>query len=268
MHMHDRGIAHRDIKPENILYVDPTCAAVKLCDFGFAVACGTRRVKTVCGSPQYMAPELSRREPYTAWAVDMWAYGCLVFEMLEGKPAFRGSSMEQLTIRIVRASHEAFTSATPPAARPLIKDCIVVDVAQRRPARVVLQHPWFASVGQVVNIPAMPRAESARRAASPAASRPGSASHRQSLAAAPPAAPLAANPGLGRPPSAQSSAQSFLERGDVGGMLAAAFGHKPYEPPAPDPPPISAPRGMPPSAPTGRADHEEVEEGRNECQQQ
>ena len=142
-HMHDMGIAHRDIKPENILFTDGTHASVKICDFGFAIACGTRRVRTVCGSPQYMAPELSRREPYRAWAVDMWAFGCLLYEMLEGKAAFRGSSMEQLNIRIVRASHEAFTAATPAAARHLIKSLLVIDVDNRMSARAALAHAWL-----------------------------------------------------------------------------------------------------------------------------
>jgi serine/threonine protein kinase len=143
-HMHGLGIAHRDIKPENVLFLDSSHAVVKICDFGFAVACGTRRVRTVCGSPQYMAPELSRREPYHAWAVDMWAFGALVFEMLEGKSAFRGSSMEQLNIRIMRASHEAFTAATPQPARSLIKALICIDVDKRLPACDALAHPWLA----------------------------------------------------------------------------------------------------------------------------
>ena len=77
----------------------------KMCDFGFAIAAQGRRVRTVCGSPQYMAPELTKREPYHAWGVDVWAYACVLFEMLEGRPAFRGASMEQLGIRIMRASH-------------------------------------------------------------------------------------------------------------------------------------------------------------------
>jgi len=143
-HMHGMGIAHRDIKPENVLFTDTSQEVIKICDFGFAVACGTRRVRTVCGSPQYMAPELSRREPYHAWAVDMWAFGALTFEMLEGKPAFRGSSMEQLNIRIMRASHEAFTGSTPPQARAVIKSLLVVDAENRLQASKALELEFFS----------------------------------------------------------------------------------------------------------------------------
>ena len=121
-HVHACGCAHRDVKPENVLFTDATQNQVKLCDFGFAVHCGGRRVRTVCGTPQYMSPELAgaslqSRKPYDAPAVDMWAFGALIFEMLEGKPAFRASSIEQLNMRINKASHESFTQATPPPAR-------------------------------------------------------------------------------------------------------------------------------------------------------
>ena len=89
--------------------------------------------------------ELSRREPYHAWACDMWAFACVVYEILENKPAYRGSSMEQLNIRIMRGSHEAFTEATPPPARSLIKGLLQVDVANRMPAAKALAHPWFGA---------------------------------------------------------------------------------------------------------------------------
>ena len=59
-YMHGLGVAHRDVKPENILFTDGSLSSVKLCDFGFAIRCGERRLRTVCGSPQYMAPELTR----------------------------------------------------------------------------------------------------------------------------------------------------------------------------------------------------------------
>ena len=150
--LHESGIAHRDIKPDNVLFVDDSHSVVKLCDFGFAVACGDKKVRTVCGTPQYMSPEiagasLSRRDPYLGWACDMWAFAAVVFEMLEGKTAYRGSNMEQLNIRILRASHEAFTAATPPAARGLIKSCFELNPERRQTAAGALNHPWLTRGG-------------------------------------------------------------------------------------------------------------------------
>jgi serine/threonine protein kinase len=56
--MHGLGVAHRDLKPENVLFTDGSHTKVQLCDFGFALRCAERRLRTVCGSAQYMAPEL------------------------------------------------------------------------------------------------------------------------------------------------------------------------------------------------------------------
>ena len=69
----------------------------------------------------------------------------LVYEMLEGKAAFRGSSMEQLNIRIMRASHEQFTQASPAHARQLVRACLSVDVEKRVPSKEAAAFPWFTS---------------------------------------------------------------------------------------------------------------------------
>ena len=61
---------------------------MQLCDFGFALRCAERRLRTVCGSAQYMAPELhaSAGDGYLGPPVDMWALGAMLYEMLHGKP--------------------------------------------------------------------------------------------------------------------------------------------------------------------------------------
>ena len=63
---------------------------------------------------------------------------------LAGKPAFRGASNQQLNMRIVRASHEAFSPASPAAAKGLIKRLLVLDPTRRLKAPGVLAHPWHA----------------------------------------------------------------------------------------------------------------------------
>lgn len=79
-YLHSIDIAYRDIKPENIL-IDQR-GHVKLTDFGFAKTV-PHKTWTVCGTPDYLAPEIIRSKGYTK-AVDWWGLGVLIFEMLTG----------------------------------------------------------------------------------------------------------------------------------------------------------------------------------------
>ena len=83
-YLHGRRIAYRDLKPENII-IDRQ-GHVKVTDFGFAkhMKDGT---STMCGTPEYLAPEIIRGEPYDE-RVDWWALGILMYEMLVGYPPF------------------------------------------------------------------------------------------------------------------------------------------------------------------------------------
>jgi len=144
-HMHTCGIAHRDIKPENILFTDGRTSRVKICDFGFAKACLDKRLKTVCGSPMYMAPEVNGREAYDAPPVDVWALGCLIFELIHAKPCYRGATLEQLAIRILRASHEPFDATVSPAAKGLVKGMLQIDPEKRLTSADTAAHDWFAA---------------------------------------------------------------------------------------------------------------------------
>lgn len=84
-YLHDRNIAYRDLKPENIL-IDRQ-GHVKVTDFGFAKIIAEGGTSTMCGTPEYLAPEIIRGEPYDH-RVDWWALGILMYEMLVGYPPF------------------------------------------------------------------------------------------------------------------------------------------------------------------------------------
>ena len=91
--MHKRDIVHRDIKPENIL-ISPEeegdALNIKLTDFGFACVYDSDvGLKTVLGTPYYMAPELVKRQKYGP-GVDIWALGVITHTLLTGCTPFNG----------------------------------------------------------------------------------------------------------------------------------------------------------------------------------
>ena len=90
-YLHSHGVIYRDLKPENLM-VD-TNGYLKLADFGFAKRVGTTRTFTICGTPDYQAPEIIMRRGATK-AVDYWAIGVLIFEMLVGDPPFMSATSD------------------------------------------------------------------------------------------------------------------------------------------------------------------------------
>jgi len=86
-HMHEEGIAYRDLKPENLL-IDAE-GYLKVVDFGFAklLTETETRTWTICGTPEYLAPEIIACKGHS-FPVDWWAYGCLLFEMCTGGTPF------------------------------------------------------------------------------------------------------------------------------------------------------------------------------------
>lgn len=84
-YLHDRNIIFRDLKPENILIAKD--GHIKLTDFGFAKDVTRGRTFTVCGTPEYMAPEVINGQGHGK-AADWWSLGIMIFEMLAGYSPF------------------------------------------------------------------------------------------------------------------------------------------------------------------------------------
>lgn len=148
-YLHERNIAYRDLKPENIL-IDRQ-GHVKVTDFGFAkvIEGGT---STMCGTPEYLAPEIIRGEPYDK-RVDWWALGILMYEMLVGYPPFFDDVHDNpLNIYTkILAGKIKFPVHIDPYAKDLIKRLLIPNVNERLGglsggAEDVKRHRFFRGV--------------------------------------------------------------------------------------------------------------------------
>jgi TolB-like protein len=114
---HDCGLVHRDIKPENILFRSGHAA---VSDFGIAVpAAGSERTRltrtgVAVGTPAYMSPEQAAGERDVDARTDIYALGCILFEMLEGRPPFTGPTPQAVLARKLTGGRPEFTRSEEP----------------------------------------------------------------------------------------------------------------------------------------------------------
>eukprot|EP00002_Diphylleia_rotans_P029837 TRINITY_DN6095_c0_g1_i3.p1 TRINITY_DN6095_c0_g1~~TRINITY_DN6095_c0_g1_i3.p1 ORF type:complete len:416 (+),score=84.07 TRINITY_DN6095_c0_g1_i3:104-1351(+) len=101
-HIHSRGILHRDLKPQNI-FLSGSDHIIKIGDFGLAKMLNADEyfTKTVVGTPYYLSPEACSWKPYNE-KCDVWALGCILYELCSFRHAFKADNMPLLVRRILR----------------------------------------------------------------------------------------------------------------------------------------------------------------------
>ncbi|VEN46442.1 unnamed protein product, partial [Callosobruchus maculatus] len=125
-YLHSKNIVYRDLKPENLLLDSE--GHLKITDFGFAKKL-TDRTWTLCGTPEYLAPEIIQSKGHNK-AVDWWALGVLIYEMLVGYPPFYDDNPFGIYEKILSGKIE-WPKHLDPIAKDLIKKLLVHDRTKR-----------------------------------------------------------------------------------------------------------------------------------------
>eukprot|EP00727_Mastigamoeba_balamuthi_P001023 m51a1_g10918 putative serine threonine-protein kinase nek1 (1353) ;mRNA; r:92813-97513 len=141
-HVHERRILHRDLKAQNIFLTK--AGIVKLGDFGIArmlrntIECA----HTVIGTPYYLSPEICEEKPYNAKS-DIWALGCVLYELTTLRHAFDANSINSLVSKILRGIYPPIPGHYSGDLRQLIGQMLKRVPSQRPSVRSILQKPFI-----------------------------------------------------------------------------------------------------------------------------
>ncbi|XP_069805371.1 death-associated protein kinase 2-like isoform X2 [Dendropsophus ebraccatus] len=147
-YMHSKSIAHFDLKPENIMLLekDVPHPKIKIIDFGLAQKIEDGAVfKSLCGTPQYIAPEVINYEPLGP-PTDMWSIGVITYILLSGLSPFQGETDEETLTNVVSGNYEfddRYFKDTSDMAKEFIQQLLVKDPRDRMTAVECLIHPWI-----------------------------------------------------------------------------------------------------------------------------
>ncbi|KAF7280720.1 aurora kinase B [Rhynchophorus ferrugineus] len=136
---HQNHVIHRDIKPENLLLT--ITGDVKLADFGWSVHSPSLKRNTMCGTLDYLPPEMVEGRHYRHH-VDNWCLGILCYEFLHGFPPFEGKDQED-TYKRIRTRDLHYSDFITPGARDLISKLVVINSEKRISLEQVMNHPWI-----------------------------------------------------------------------------------------------------------------------------
>lgn len=160
--MHKKGVIHRDLKPENILFDENMHTLIA--DFGSAkiitegsVSHDTefnmhrKRTNSFVGTAQYVSPEILTGQ-YTTKSVDLWALGCIIYQMISGLPPFRAGT-EYLIFQKILKLDLTFPDGFDETAKDLVEKLLQIDPTQRLGMddepdcyKSIRAHPFFDGI--------------------------------------------------------------------------------------------------------------------------
>ena len=161
-YMHSNEVIHRDLKPENVLLDGGM--HVKITDFGTAKiihdshkgpdgrpqagqgedGSEDNRANSFVGTAEYVSPELLK-DKNACKASDLWAFGCIIYQLLAGRPPFKAGNEYQTFQKIVALDYE-FPNGFPEVARDLVQKLLVLDPSDRLSIGGIKHHPFFQGI--------------------------------------------------------------------------------------------------------------------------
>ncbi|XP_045906162.1 serine/threonine-protein kinase Nek1 isoform X1 [Micropterus dolomieu] len=141
-HVHDRKILHRDIKSQNIFLTKD--GTVQLGDFGIARVLNStvELARTCIGTPYYLSPEICENKPYNNKS-DIWALGCVLYEMCTLKHAFEAGNMKNLVLKIIRGSYPPVSVHYSQELRSLLAQLFKRNPRERPSVSSILDKPFL-----------------------------------------------------------------------------------------------------------------------------
>lgn len=141
-YLHDNKIIHRDLKLGNLFLNDDM--ELKIGDFGLAtkVDFEGERKKTLCGTPNYIAPEVLNKKGHS-YEVDVWSLGCILYTLLIGKPPFETSCLKDTYAKIKKNEYTIPNNKISPQAKNLINHLLQADPALRPTMAQILNDDFF-----------------------------------------------------------------------------------------------------------------------------
>lgn len=144
-YIHDLHILHRDLKSGNFFL--SKSGNIKMGDFGIAkvLECTAACAQTQIGTPYYLSPEICQGKPY-GWSSDIWAMGCILYEMCARHVPFDAPDLKSLIQRITKGTTPEVPADYSAAVRELCKELLDRDASKRPPASEILKRPVVQEV--------------------------------------------------------------------------------------------------------------------------